>query len=226
MIILAVHTTTRRLSAAVTQNGRVLHENILPPGREHLENLAPIILGISNRLKISLEHVDGFAVAVGPGSFSGIRVGLATVKGVALALGKPVVGVSSLEILAWLGLTDGEIGAAVIDARRGELFAGIYRKSGKTVALMKGPFLTKLDLLEKLAELTDQDNRIVCSERAVENLPEGNPGAWISRIVTPSASACALMAEERFRRGTLQDLHSITPLYVRRSDAEDRLRVG
>ena len=73
--------------------------------------------------------IDGFGVAIGPGSFSGTRVGLATIKGMALALGKPVAGISSLDILAWQALKDGEWGAPVIDARRGEIYTAFYRKS-------------------------------------------------------------------------------------------------
>lgn len=226
MDILAVHTTTPRLSVAITRDGRIVQEQVLSPGREHLENLAPVIRDVTRRAQIRLEDMDGFGVAIGPGSFSGIRVGLATVKGLALALDKSVVGVSSLEILSWQGLSEGEVGAAVIDARRGEIFAGVYRKRAHWAALLQGPFMMKADLLERLLHRINHDGLPICAERAIENLVPNTACAAETRIVTPSAGACALLAEESFRTGKAEDLHSIAPLYIRRSDAEEKVKVG
>jgi len=225
MMILAVHTTTPRLSVAVTQDGNVLQERILPPGREHLENLAPVIQGVCWQAKINLEDLHGLGVTTGPGSFSGIRVGLATVKGLALALSKPVVGVSSLEILAWQGLGEGEVGAAVIDARRREIFTGVYRKSAQQVFLLQGPFLMKTDLLAGFMKPVDREVPKICAERAIEGLVANSSNALEIRIVVPSASACALLAEKYFKGGKAQDVHSIAPLYIRRSDAEEKFKV-
>lgn len=225
MMILAVHTTTPRLSVAIALDGRVIHEKALSPGREHLENLAPVVRDVIGHTKIRLEDVHGFGVAIGPGSFSGIRVGLATVKGIALALGKPVVGVSSLEILAWQGLGEGEVGASVIDARRGEVFAGIYRKSENKAVLMQGPLLIKADLFRGLLEQINHDSPAICSERAIDSLSANLWDSHETRIVIPSASACAILAEERFKGGVVEDVHSLAPLYIRRSDAEEKCKI-
>jgi tRNA threonylcarbamoyladenosine biosynthesis protein TsaB len=133
------------LSVAITENRVVLREVILPPDRKHLENLAPLIRDLTAELHVSVLGIDGFGVALGPGSFSGTRVGLATIKGMALALAKPVAGISSLDILAWQALKDGEWGAPVIDARRGEIYTAFYRKSGEEVMLVAGPMLIKAE---------------------------------------------------------------------------------
>ena len=138
MVILAVHSTSASLSVAITENRVVLREVILPPDRKHLENLAPLIRDLTAELHLSVLDFDGFGVAMGPGTFSGTRVGLATIKGMALALAKPVAGISSLDILAWQALKDGEWGASVIDARRGEIYTAFYRKSGEKVMLVCG----------------------------------------------------------------------------------------
>ncbi len=219
-----MHTTTPRLGVAIAQDGRILQETVLAPGREHLENLAPVTQDIINQAEIKLREVDGFGVAIGPGSFSGIRVGLAAVKGMALALGKPVVSVSSLEVLAWQGLTEGEQGAAVIDARRGEIFYGVYRKDVNRVALMEGPLLIRVADLGKFIERISCDGPTICMEREMESLPASASKALDIRIVVPSASACALLAEEAFKAGKAQDVHFIAPLYIRRSDAEEKIR--
>jgi tRNA threonylcarbamoyladenosine biosynthesis protein TsaB len=210
---------------AIARDGRILQETVLAPGREHLENLAPVTQDIINQAEIQLREVDGFGVAIGPGSFSGIRVGLAAVKGIALALGKPVVSVSSLDVLAWQGLAEGEQGAAVIDARRGEIFTGVYRKDMNRVELRESPSLIRIADFGKLIERISSDGLAICMEREMESLPASSSRALDIRIVIPSASACALLAGEGFKAGQAQDVHSIAPLYIRRSDAEEKVRL-
>jgi tRNA threonylcarbamoyladenosine biosynthesis protein TsaB len=225
VIVLAVHTTTPRLSAAIVRDGRILREKILPPGREHLENLALVVQDIVNQAKMKLEDMDGFGVAIGPGSFSGIRVGLATVKGMALALGKPAVGISSLETLAWSGLAEGEAAASVIDARRREIFVGLYRKRERRVLPIEGPFLIKVEQFDSILNRFNHDGLAICTERVIEGLAVNNADVFETRIVIPSAGACALLAEESLRTGDSVDVHSIAPLYIRRPDAEEKLKV-
>ncbi len=106
MLILGVHTTSPHLGIAIVQGQQVLLEEVLAPRREHLENLAPLIRDALQKLNLGLQDFYGFGVAIGPGSFSGIRIGLATIKGICLVLGKRGVGISSLDILAWQALNE------------------------------------------------------------------------------------------------------------------------
>lgn len=225
VIVLAVHSTGSRLSTAITERDRVLAERVLPPGREHLENLAPTIVDLTKELRLDLERVDGLAVARGPGSFSGIRVGMATVKGMALAMAKPVVGVSSLEVLAWRALEKDELGAAVIDAGRSEIYTAVYLREEDRLKLIRGPVLIPRNRFSTLPEGI-REPLVLCAGDAVDDLLESNPGMEKRRIAASGASSCAQLAWERFRKGQADDVHGLAPLYIRRSDAEEKREGG
>jgi len=222
VILLAVHSTSPRLSVAAVSNGVVMAESILPPGREHLENLAVMIRDLAGHLRISVKSFDGFGVALGPGSFSGIRVGLATIKGMALALKKPVAGISSLEVLAWQALEEDESGAALIDARREEIYVGLYRKSEDRLILLDGPKLIAATDLGAFLEHLPRPP-ILVGDSAVE--PVMVSASVRTRTIIPSAAACGMLAWKRLSQGNQGELHSIAPIYIRRSDAEEK-RIG
>ncbi len=186
-----------------------------------MEQLAPGIEDLTRRLNVSLQSIDGFGVAKGPGSFSGIRVGMALVKGLCLVLQRPVVGVSSLEILAWGGLQDGEIGAAVIDARRKELYTSVYAREGSKLRCLSQPALIPHARLRSVAQefgagviVTGEspfweDQEIMSF--AVRQIDPENQPVW-----------CAELARAYIDSGTWDGLHQLVPLYVRRSDAEEK----
>ncbi|MEW6111514.1 MAG: tRNA (adenosine(37)-N6)-threonylcarbamoyltransferase complex dimerization subunit type 1 TsaB [Thermodesulfobacteriota bacterium] len=225
MIILAVHSTSPVLSVAISENDRVLAEHAAEPDRRHLENLPILIKDLLTRLELKPIDIEGIAVARGPGSFSGIRVGLATAKGMALALGKPVVGVSSLEILAWQGLQDGEWGFPIIDARRNEICTGLYCHRDGRLDLHAGPVLARADS-SALPAKNKATRAIVCGDVLAEHLAAADPNRLEARVLVPSAAACAYLAWLRFRSGETQDIHSLAPLYIRRSDAEEKSFTG
>lgn len=218
MLILAVHSTTPTLGVACAQDNRVLGAVVLPPGRQHLENLAAAIQDLMVRLHKGLADMDGFGVAVGPGSFSGIRIGLATFKGMALALGKPVAGISCLDILAWQGLRSGETGASVIDAKRGDLYGAVYKRTENHLELLAEPKLIRRDEFGYLMSRTPSS--IVIS--AGQEHPGDYGNSVHLRRALPSAGACAELAFERISRGDSDELHALAPLYIRRSDAEEK----
>jgi len=220
VIILAVHSTTPCLAAALVRDGKILAEEVRAAGREHVENLAPMIKGLTERLGITVRDLDGLGVAVGPGSFSGIRVGLATVKGIALALGKPVAGVSSLEVLAREGLRQGETGSPIIDARRGDVYTCLYKKHVNKLALLDGPVLTSARGLGLLVR-SETDRLVICGDQATERLAQ-SWGLPYRTVTGCSAAGCGILAWERLRHGDRDDLHALVPLYIRRSDAEER----
>ncbi len=221
LIVLAVHSSTPYLAVALTEDRRILVEKVLSPGRRHLENLAPTIAEVMDRACMSLDCVDCFAVAKGPGSFSGIRVGMAVVKGMAFALCKPVVGISSLEMIAWQSLEEGRQGICVIDAKRGDIYAAIYRKEGGRVLLAEGPMLIPPGSLNRLIDHACGDLKL-CGDPIVNDILERRPHVLRIPVPIPSAAACALLALERCLRGEAENPHTLVPLYIRRSDAEEK----
>ncbi len=203
------------------RDGEILAEEILPPGREHLENIALAVQRVVARREISLHSLDALGVVVGPGSFSGIRVGMSFVKGLALALKKPVAGVSSLEILARQALIDGECGAVVIDARRGQVYVSIYRRIDDRLIALDEPRLVPATEFHQYAQGFYQP-LVVCGEPVIESL-DGSCRVG-ARVVTSPASpgVCGQIAWQRLKGGNAEGLHSLSPLYIRRSDAEEK----
>jgi tRNA threonylcarbamoyladenosine biosynthesis protein TsaB len=221
--ILAVHSSAASLGVAVTHRGEILEERVLPPAREHLERLAPLVGDVLSELLGGVAAIDGFAVASGPGSFSGIRVGMATVKGMALALGKPLLGVSSLEVLAWQGLEAGETGIALIDARRGELFAEAFTRSQEGLRSLGEPrVVAGRDLSRYAAEVSG--SLVICLDEGVPDQPICPEHVDGQVRLTPSPTVVAQIAWERFARGAADELHTVVPLYIRKSDAEEKTR--
>jgi tRNA threonylcarbamoyl adenosine modification protein YeaZ len=170
---------------------------------------------------IDLAAVDGFAVARGPGSFSGIRVGMATVKGMALVLGKPLIGVSSLEVLACQTLGEDETGVSLIDARRSEVYAAVYRNSSARLSLTDGPRLIHID---RIAETFEQagPGAVLCGDPDLCRALARDRSVTIGSAEIPLAAACARIAWNRYQDGAESELHALAPLYIRPSDAEDK----
>jgi tRNA threonylcarbamoyladenosine biosynthesis protein TsaB len=198
-----------------------LGEVVLPSGKEHLENLIPTIRDLTQHLGIALRDLDALAVATGPGSFSGIRIGIACVKGIAIALDKPVIGVSSLEIPAWNMLEDGQTGISVIDARRREIYIAGYKKVGRLTEEITAPRLMNADALAPFMADTPEGTVLV-GDASLESLLKSIPKVRSEIVEAPSAAVCGFIACERYKAGAPSPLDSLAPLYVRRSDAEEK----
>jgi tRNA threonylcarbamoyladenosine biosynthesis protein TsaB len=130
--ILAVDTATNACSVALVDGQAVIDERTVAVGRNPARRLMGMIADIVEYGAVSLNDVDLFAVTRGPGSFTGLRIGMATVQGLALAAGKPVVAVSTLEALAAQAEGD-QVVAALIDARRGQVYTAVYRVEAGTL---------------------------------------------------------------------------------------------
>lgn len=223
MRILAVHSTTSRLGVCLSEDDRVLGAITFPPDRKHLENLAPGIEELSDRLKVDVASIDGFGVAKGPGSFSGIRVGMALIKGMALVLKKPVAGISSLDILAWCGAEEGQTAVAVIDARRKEAYTSVHKKEGNRLQPLDHP---RLIPYAGLGDLADRFGARVIVSGEMPFWEETAGGPWEVRVTDPQelAVGCAHLTRQCLQSGESDPLHLLVPLYVRRSDAEERRR--
>src|SRR5262245_39653029 len=130
MKVLALDTTTRAGSVALIESDRVIDERVGNDMRSHAERLPHYIHAIASAHGVALADIDLFAVASGPGSFTGLRIGIATIQGVALVAHRPVVAISALEALAQAVSAELASGAVVgtwMDAYRGDVFAALYR---------------------------------------------------------------------------------------------------
>jgi len=242
MLVLALDTTTRAGSVAVAKDGRVLDLLAGDPGRPHAERVPADLLGALERTGVRLSDVDVFAVAIGPGSFTGLRIGIAAIQGCAFAAGRPVVGVSALEALALAASGDRPAGAddrlgGWSDAQRQEVFSALYGLSGHgpgaTLETIEGPAVADpASVAARWHQLLGDAWCAVAGDGAARysHLLSAAAGAPVSIIEPPPlAATIALVAEQRARAGQSTLPHAIRPLYVRRPDAElarDRRRVG
>jgi tRNA threonylcarbamoyladenosine biosynthesis protein TsaB len=214
-VILSIDTTSEFGSIALTDGDRVLEEVLLhsPDGFGHI--LFPQIEKLLARHTVSVNRMDCFAAASGPGSFTGVRIGLAAAKGLAEAVAKPVVAISNLRVLASFGTAG--LRATVLDARRGEVYGAVYNPALELVgeeAVMKFPaWLKTLPAagfefvsadFTPFKSFVDADVPVVTAPRAL-------------------AAAIGRIAWREFQAGHARDPAEIDANYIRRSDAELKL---
>ena len=220
MLALALDTTTRSGSAAVVRDGVILLEHTGNPAITHGQRLPRDLMRLLDEAGIRLADVDIFAVAAGPGSFTGLRVGIATAQGLAMAAGRRIVPVPTLEALARAGRNGVSRVAPWMDAQRGEVFAAVYAADGATVeieassetperALDRWPRPLAAEAMQLVGDGALRYREIV--ERRV-------PAAVIVDPVPPLAGFIGMIASQCPQRGVLP--HAVLPIYVRRSDAE------
>jgi tRNA threonylcarbamoyladenosine biosynthesis protein TsaB len=207
--LLSLDTTSDFGSIALSDAAHVIDEVPLrsPDGFAHI--LFDEIHRLLARHGLTLDDIGVFASASGPGSFTGVRIGLTAAKGLAEALGRKVVAVSNLEAIAWFGARP--LRAPLIDARRGEIYGAVFDASLRPV---RDEVVTPLD--SWLASLPNGDLEIITNGFEL-------PGDAPFPIVTAPravAGAIARIAADRFAAGLAQDPAEIDANYVRRSDAE------
>lgn len=222
MHVLGVDAATPIASAGLIHDGRVLAE-AAGTGANHVESLLPLVRDVLDRSHVALEDLDGIGLTIGPGAFSGLRVALGTVKGLAYARSLPVAGVSTLSALAH-AVTDwtGRVGV-VLDARKREVYAAFFDRAtdGHVTRLTEDAVLRPdaLSVGEAAPCLFVGDG----AERYAEILRGGYGDATRLLPLTglpPRASIVARLAWARFRRGDSDDAAQLVPRYLRRLDAE------
>jgi tRNA threonylcarbamoyladenosine biosynthesis protein TsaB len=233
MKVLALDTTTRAGSAAIVVDDRVVEERRGDDARSHAERLPRELIALAEAHALGLADFDVFAVASGPGSFTGLRIGIATMQGLALVARRRMVGVSALEALAHAASESAaalDLVASWMDAYRREVFAGLYRVSGEA-APVDAARLIEVDgarvgdpaaVLESWRPLI-RDRRVTFvgdgAQLYGDVVRRDVPGARI--LPAPLlAGVIGRLATARTRCGESVDPGGIQPLYVRRPDAE------
>lgn len=224
--ILAIDTSQKSLSLAVVADGLILAEFFIDSGRHHSETLMPAIEHVLRVTGLNLNMVDFFAVTTGPGSFTGLRIAAATVKGLALAVGKPVVGVSTLDVLARAAAPFAErLICPLLDARKNQVYTSLYEK--QDVATARKIMAERLvDVENWLQELQGKilfigDGAQKYSDCIRRYFPEERPLAEGFKHGI-SAGIAAQAAWEKFLQGELLEIDKFTPHYLRPSEAEIR----
>jgi tRNA threonylcarbamoyladenosine biosynthesis protein TsaB len=219
VLVLALDTTTRAGSVALLSDDRVVAELVGDATRTHGERLPLDLMRTLDAASVPVSAVDLLAVAAGPGSFTGLRVGIATMQGLAMAIGRRIVAVSALDALARAGAGGDLPVAAWIDAQRGEVFAALYDATG-TRTLTEPTALPPGRTLEVWADVHGGPVRFI-GDGAVRyaEIIRGRVGP-VGEIVPAPALAAIIgrMASSAPERAVLP--HAVVPIYIRRPDAE------
>lgn len=222
MIILGIETATTQVGCALGGQEGVLASFHAARGRRHAETLAPAIEFICKHARVELGEVTVVAVDIGPGLFTGLRVGLATAKAMAMALRVPVIGLSSLDLLAFPVRRTPRLIVPVIDARRDEVFTASYRQVPGGVQRISEPRLTTpAELFSDLH--AGGEECLLVGDGAIRHASAfSDPRLDVCTLgdAFPSATALVELAQPRALREQFVQPSELAPLYLRRSDAE------
>ncbi len=225
MKILGIDSSGLVASAAIADEKNIIAEFTVNNKQTHSQTLLPMIEKVVDMSGIELEQIDAIAIAAGPGSFTGLRIGSATAKGIGLALKKPVVSVPTLDGLAYrVSVFDGII-CPIMDARRNQVYTGIYKMDkGNLVCLSEQK---AVDIHEIMEELEKYDEKVIFLGDGVEVQRETIEKEFKKEycfapihLSKQSAAAVAVLGDIYFNQGKAEDAAEHKPIYLRKSQAE------
>ncbi len=231
MLVLGIETSTQQTAVALGTEQGIIAGTVLSVGRPGDEAVVPAIEHLLNWSKTSPSSLSGIAVGLGPGLFTGMRVGLATGKTLAQALQIPIVGLASLDVLAFSVRYSRALICAAVDARRGELFYAFYRAVPGGVTRETGFEVGAPEHLAAELEARAEDILLVGNGATAYGRELQAAGAAVELATAayafPSATALVELAIARMGREDYDRLYDLKPYYVRKSDAQiawDRTR--
>lgn len=222
MLTLALDTATKVCTVALCRDGEILGEYNINVGMTHSEGLLPQIEQLLQRTGIDKRSIELLAVSMGPGSFTGLRIGLATAEAMAYSWQCCLHGVDTLRALAYNIPIEGHVLSPVLDAQKGNYYQALYKwEQGQLIELEPVAVVSKEQLLERIA-LQGTPALLLgeCQKLAKLELP-----AWLKlapvALRLPRASSVALAAEQAFDAENDKKIFGLEPYYIRRSEAEE-----
>ena len=223
-MLLAIETSSLVSSVALLHDDTLKAELTIQARLTHSEQLMPHIADMLDKASVSKTQIDGVAVAIGPGSFTGLRIGLATAQGFAFAWNVPIIGVETPTSLAWNFVGASDYICPLIDAQKGNVYAALYQWQQDTLQQLEDIHIAPLT--DVLNELEIQGKNVVfCGDGALlgkTKIREQSPRFRMAppTMCIPRAGSVALAAQKRWREGDVDDCMTLTPAYKRRSEAE------
>ncbi|MDT8900026.1 tRNA (adenosine(37)-N6)-threonylcarbamoyltransferase complex dimerization subunit type 1 TsaB [Anaeroselena agilis] len=223
MLILALDTASLVSSVALAKPGRLLAEITLQTRKTHSERLMPHIEQLLALADTDKTAIGAIAVSIGPGSFTGLRIGLATAKALAYALGTPIVGVPTLAALAFGCPVPGAILAPTMDAQKGNIYIALYRWQDGVLDEVKPPAV--MPHAAAAALLAARPEPALVLGEAAELYPDTFRQAAVAlaepHVAMPRAGSVAMLGAGLLAAGERHDVMAVEPLYIRRSEAEE-----
>lgn len=220
MKILAVDTSSFPASVAVCDDGVILGEYVIRNQRKHSQNIMVMIERLLADLSLDISHIDLFAVTNGPGSFTGLRIGISTVRALAQAMNKPVVSINTLKTLAYNISYSNDIIIPMLDARRDEVFTAAYKFGETGITEVTEPCVMTIN---EIADKYKGQKTVLLGDGVlihyVELIKHGFKFAPVQLMETRASALCAA-AMDAFKNNELTDYNGVLPLYLRKSQAE------
>lgn len=228
MKILALESSGLPASVAVTENGQLLGEYTMNHKKTHSQTLLPMLQALTEMIDLEMNTIDAIAVSKGPGSFTGLRIGSATAKGLGLALGKPIIPVPTMDAMAYNLWGTDKLICPILDARRQQVYTGLY-------SFENGELLTHVP--QCIVDISEIVARVNASGRAVIFLGDGVPvfTEYLAEHMSvpyefapancncQKASSVAVLGEKLYVQGVVENAAEHRPDYLRPSQAEREL---
>lgn len=228
MIILGIDTATDSVSVALGEGTQVLAQSEVVSDRQHCEALAPMIDFVCKQVDVSFREIGAVAVDIGPGLFTGMRVGIATAKAIAFSLDVPIIGICALDVLAAAAPSTDSVIVSVIDARRHEIYWAMYRTIEDELVQVHAPCVGPVaglvtDVLDRFQSTQFVGNGALrYRSDIVEGLGVLIQGCEFAdgRFSRPTAATVVTLAHRRAMHEQWQFAQELSPLYLRPPDAE------
>ena len=228
MKILAVDSSANVASTAIAEDDKLICEFTLNHKKTHSEKLMPMIDEVLKSAQLMPNDIDLFAVAAGPGSFTGLRIGVATIKGLAHAVQKPVIGVSTLMAMAYNLPFCSHAIAPIMDARRAQVYNGVYRWEQDELVEMIAPRAVSIE--DCIAEFEQSGEQVVFLGDGVPVHQElirsrlGDQAFFAPENCNMQrAASVALAAQKLSAQGMCESYYALRPIYLRKPQAEREL---
>jgi tRNA threonylcarbamoyladenosine biosynthesis protein TsaB len=246
MRVLGIDTAIPTASVALVEDGELHAEETYNRGTSkdypggglqasgnHAEIVLPLIESLLHKTQVTVQQLSGIAVSIGPGSFTGLRIGLATAKGIAYESGLPLVGVSTLHANAARVTGFEGLIASVLDARKSEVYLALFRRDDKSTERLTSDSVVSLEsAIDLVQEYNESSN---CDLLLIGDGAKAYQQGWIDALDLPariSSGACypslasqvAILAGHRLAASLTDDIGTLTPVYLRRSEAETKTK--
>lgn len=224
MKVLGIDTSSLATSIAVVEDNKLICEYTVNTKKTHSQKLMPMIENMLMMSDVNIKEIDLIAICIGPGSFTGLRISMATAKAIAHVNNLPIVGVDSLEMLAAnMDLCDKKI-CSILDAQRNQVYTGRYKfENGELVAIGEVDVVEIDNLIADLQSTNEEwiivGEAVYKYEEIIKNVTNLNiPKA--SHNVSKASSLCSVAIDKYSRNINIKDCYTINPMYIRKSQAE------
>ncbi|MDE6483640.1 MAG: tRNA (adenosine(37)-N6)-threonylcarbamoyltransferase complex dimerization subunit type 1 TsaB [Rikenellaceae bacterium] len=222
-LILCIETGTNICSAALSHDGALLSLRESEEGRDHAQRLASFIDELLRENDIDADELDAVAVGMGPGSYTGLRIGTSVAKGICYGAGKPLIGVSSLKSLAMVAVEDYNAGiiecgpieemllCPMIDARRMEVYSAVYDSAGDELLPVDARIIDE----DSLSDFMPDRQMLLFGGGASKCRDVMRRPGLVYASVAPSARGMAALADSKFKNGEFENVAYFEPFYLK-----------